>query len=141
LLHVLAQPTAGFPTGHALIPHGESRTRFTTESAGNRHVLWAALGRNPSVIPRGSRKRMSSGGLGGLSGMVWGGRSVATGIMEQQANDGSGLTSNDGKSAASAPTTTAAALRLPGAARRHRARRLPLLASGSCWYQPESWSQ
>ncbi len=57
-LPTLAQSTAGFPTGHALIPHASRKRGSVTENAANHHILAAGAGSRPPVIPRRSRGRI-----------------------------------------------------------------------------------
>jgi hypothetical protein len=54
-----AQSAAGFPTGHALIPHANLGCGASRESAANRNVLWPAARSESSVIPRRSRLGMN----------------------------------------------------------------------------------
>jgi hypothetical protein len=61
LLPALARSTAGFPTGHALIPHAKPDALRSAKCPASRHVLWLGAESESSVIPRRSRKRSSSG--------------------------------------------------------------------------------
>jgi hypothetical protein len=76
LLPKLAQTTAGFPPGHALVPHANTPRASITLIAANRHVLWpgteVSVFGHPAQIPQADYQfdcRASLGDLTSRSGV------------------------------------------------------------------------